>query len=396
MKKRLLSGVLVLLCSITINAQVVVPNTYTSTAGNATFLGPMSNAARTYQMLINANQLTTLVGKELTGITFRLTNAASTAWPASDITFSNYEIYLGESVAPANRSLTAFSANEVGTPTLVRTGPLEVRAGEYGIGGPPKPFGPVINFSTPWLYTGGHLMVKIVHTGFTGTSTSVDAASSSAPGSGTDYIACWQGTGSVTNGNFCVAALSSQVPMPVKLVNFIARHQENNVSLNWTTATEINSDHFIIERSIDGKEFINVGRMNASGNSSTNKTYLFTDKDVTTISPILFYRLRMVDRDGKAELSRIVKLIMKGSQETLSIYPNPVGTLVTISLNVMNDAPLAYSIITPDGKIIRTGLFTVEKGVNSFDLDVKDLPAGIYFVKVVGELLNLQQRLIKN
>ena len=84
----------------------VVPPNYETTPGTATFLGPLANTQRTYQLLIHESLLIPLLGKELQGFSMRIPTSATSNWPAADVTYSNYDIYLSGSVAPENRSLT--------------------------------------------------------------------------------------------------------------------------------------------------------------------------------------------------------------------------------------------------------------------------------------------------
>lgn len=187
--------------------QKVVPNAYATTNGNVSFLGPLSNAARTYQLLIAGSELTDLVGKSLISLSFRNLSSATSAWPTSDVTFTNYDIYLSGSVNPADRSFT-FADNIVGTQTQVRSGSLVIPANSLSFGNTPNTFSFDINFTTPWTYAGGNVLVEIRHTGFTGTSRSVDAAGTSTTGYGTLYSACWNGnytaTTTTTQGNFSI------------------------------------------------------------------------------------------------------------------------------------------------------------------------------------------------
>jgi hypothetical protein len=170
---------------------------------SGTFLGPFANAARTYQMLIDDTQLTTLTGKYLTSLSFRLGASATTAWPSSDATFSSYEIYLSNGVDPANRQLN-FAANVTGTQTLVKSGSLVIPASSFTVGADPNNFSYLLVFNTPYLYSGGNLIVEIRHLGSDSTSASMHSitTTNSSAGYGTLFSACWQGTGSVTNGNF--------------------------------------------------------------------------------------------------------------------------------------------------------------------------------------------------
>ncbi len=192
----------------------VVPPAYKDVPGTGIFLGPQTVGPRTYQMLIHESLLTDLVGLRLNGITWRLPTSATADWPASNVTYASYDIYLSGSVAPEFRSLT-FANNIVGTQTQVRSGPLTVSAGAYTFGNTPNTFAPTISFDE-WLYTGGHLLIEIRHVGNTVGSRSVDALTTSTAGYGTLFSACWASSATATSGsqgNFTIARLSA-VPEP--------------------------------------------------------------------------------------------------------------------------------------------------------------------------------------
>jgi hypothetical protein len=148
----------------------VVPSNYTSTPGDAGFTSQFATSARTYQLLIHESLLTELIGKDLHGVSWRLPIAASSDWPAAQVTFTDYDFYLSESVAPADRNLADFSANVVGPQKKVKSGSLTVPASSYTFGNTPNDWGPEMLFDSLWLYTGGHLLIELRHTGFSGTS----------------------------------------------------------------------------------------------------------------------------------------------------------------------------------------------------------------------------------
>lgn len=179
---------------------LVVPAGYDVTTGTGTFLGPLSNAQRTYQLLIHSSQLAGLTGKYLTGFSMRIPASATANWPTSTVTFANYDIYLSGSVDPSARSLT-FANNIVGTQTQVRSGSLVIAPNSYTFGGSPNAFGPEITFNTPWLYSGGNVLVEYRHQGFTGTSRSTDAILTSTSGYGTLFSGCWTGSYTGTSGS---------------------------------------------------------------------------------------------------------------------------------------------------------------------------------------------------
>ncbi len=196
----------------------VVPPEYATTAGNATFVGPLANTARTYQLLIHDSLLTNLVGKKLIALSWRLPTAATTNWPVTDGLFTSYDIYLSESVLPSQRSFT-FTQNIVGIQTKVRGDSLKIPIDSYLFGGTPNPWGPEITF-TPWQYSGGHLLIEIRHSGSTATSRSVDAIGTSVIGYGTLFSGTWQSGYTATSGvqgNFSTLRLTFDIGVSVEL-----------------------------------------------------------------------------------------------------------------------------------------------------------------------------------
>jgi ELWxxDGT repeat protein len=119
--------------------------------------------------------------------------------------------------------------------------------------------------------------------------------------------------------------------LPVTLLNFTASLQSNSVQLNWSTSSEINSGHFKIQRSGDGIHFTDLGQIAASGNSSIEKKYRYDDANAYQArSEILFYRLKIVDMDGKYKYSNILSVKLKGGINELKVYPNPVHNQLSI------------------------------------------------------------------
>lgn len=111
-------------------------------------------------------------------------------------------------------------------------------------------------------------------------------------------------------------------PLPVKLVNFVAR-LENSVSrLAWSTAQEVNSDYFEVQHSLDAKHWTALGRVTARGESSVKKDYSYEHVDLN--DGLNYYRLKMVDKDGTFAMSSIRSLRLENSGH-VSLYPNPAS-----------------------------------------------------------------------
>lgn len=203
----------------TASAQVVVPNANAATPASATGLNTFIrdlNAPRTGQLLIAANQLTGLVGQQIAGLEFRLWTGASVPFPASNATWADYTISVGQGVDFASRSLT-FANNFVGSPTTVRSGPLSIAAGAFPVGSTPRPFGPTIMFDTPYTYTGGNLVIEIRHTGSDIINTANDyleVAATTAPGYGSEFWSITATGNTATLGDESTFTVTRLVPVP--------------------------------------------------------------------------------------------------------------------------------------------------------------------------------------
>jgi hypothetical protein len=109
-------------------------------------------------------------------------------------------------------------------------------------------------------------------------------------------------------------------PLPVKLVDFSVTRQDNGAILQWETVEEVNSDHFEIQHSADGKNWKAVGNVKAALESRINKSYEFTH--AAPLSGTNLYRLKMVDQDSTFAFSKLVSVTFEGRE--MAVYPNPV------------------------------------------------------------------------
>lgn len=221
MKRILIASLVAVSCS---SFGLVVPNSADGIAAPSTFnFNTTSVSGRTYQFVISSSQLTSAVGQNLTGMSFRLNESATAAWPVTALSYSQFDITIGAGVAPSSISGT-FADNFTGSTTQVRAGALNVAAGAYSFGGNPNVFGPTIAFDLPYLYSGGNLTVELrmsnVPSGTPGLSLDAVAATGGV-GYGTDFAAKWTGNSAGTagsNGNFVVTDFSTEaVPEPMTL-----------------------------------------------------------------------------------------------------------------------------------------------------------------------------------
>ena len=185
--------------------------------------------------------------------------------------------------------------------------------------------------------------------------------------------------------------------LPLTLVSLTVADKDCQASLEWKTAAEVNTSHFEIESSSDGRNFRSIGRVEAQGNGN-GRTYGFRTAQVPGR---FYYRLKMADRDGRFTYSPVKTLTMGCAGQTqLSIYPNPLtqGAPLSFRLSTGYRGNAKAELVTTEGRIIRSMALSVGLGENRYSLPATDLPAGTYTLRIIsdaGEPLAEPQRVIK-
>ncbi|HMK04173.1 MAG TPA: T9SS type A sorting domain-containing protein [Ferruginibacter sp.] len=203
-------------------------------------------------------------------------------------------------------------------------------------------------------------------------------------------IIAWQDLRSTLNYDIYSSKLFSDGTLPVKLVSFTATLQNKNALLQWQIADEQNVVKYNILRGLDGNSFSTIGAVNSTGNATATKKYNYTDNTISNLNAErIYYRLQMVDIDGKVAHSNI-EIVKPVADLIISITPNPVHDHIIVS---STDKIRTVSIINTKGQIIKiislTGLTNPQK------IDTKELPAGNYFIKAVGEKQVVTKQFIK-
>jgi len=186
---------------------------------------------------------------------------------------------------------------------------------------------------------------------------------------------------------FTIGAYPYPFPLPVELTAFTARAVQNrDALLTWTTASELNSASFDVERSLDGLSFAKVGQVVAQGTKLTATSYSFTEAGIgTKATGPIYYRLREVDQDGTAHYSATKTLsFSKDASLVLSLYPNPAQTTTTLDLSSL-PATASYQVQLHDATGRQVLATTLAGGVPQL-LDVASLASGAYHVLVTGTL----------
>lgn len=165
--------------------------------------------------------------------------------------------------------------------------------------------------------------------------------------------------------------------LPVNLEYFNAQKQDQKVQLRWSTALEVNSREFVVERSANGRDFTALGMVTAAGNSAEPHTYsLVDDKPLAGAN---FYRLKSVDRDGKSATSPVIKVVFD-RRVVVTFAPNPVKTRLVINVIEARE-PVTIQLMDAQGKSIRQ---TVSPAGNNqpVTFSMAGVARGMYILKM--------------
>lgn len=164
--------------------------------------------------------------------------------------------------------------------------------------------------------------------------------------------------------------------LPVTLISFnVSVFDVAKSRLSWSTGTELNFSKFIIEKSKNGSDFTAIGTIMAKGD---NSIYGFEDELQDAIT---YYRLKMVDIDGKTSFSKVVSVTTGFVKNQLLMSPNPAINIVTV-IHPKTSRASSVAVTTLDGRdILRQ---SVEAGADKTNIDLSMLPAGIYLLNYVS------------
>lgn len=204
-----------------------------------------------------------------------------------------------------------------------------------------------------------------------------------------------QGTiGSFSTFYFGSAAMGT---LPVQLLTFKGVLQDNATQLLWETSQEVNTSYFSVERSIDGNNFTAIGNVSATGNSTTPVSYHYTDNEVMNLpATIVYYRLKMVDKDGSFTYSSVVSVTLPYVAGKITVAPNPVIGEAKVTIASAVNGKVLWRLVDNSGRVLLQGAENVRPGNNQVLINMHKLSAGMYFLSISGAGLDQQVKLQKN
>ncbi|MEP7317522.1 MAG: T9SS type A sorting domain-containing protein, partial [Panacibacter sp.] len=158
--------------------------------------------------------------------------------------------------------------------------------------------------------------------------------------------------------------------LPVSIVNLKAQQQGNIIKVDWSSLTEINVGSYEIQRSLNGRDFSTIGSVVAKNNGASQTSYTFND-----LQPAIgnnYYRLKVIDGDGKKTYSNIVSLNVNSNKTITLVYPVPARDVLHIQTNGNG----FFSLIDQSGKIL-----LIQNIIGNGTINISGIASGFYYLK---------------
>lgn len=182
-------------------------------------------------------------------------------------------------------------------------------------------------------------------------------------------------------------------PLPVELVSFVGTKEKETVVLSWETASELNNDYFMVQRSSNGRDFEDIAKVQGNGTAEKINNYSHTDAN-----PFVgknYYRLVQNDYDGKTENSEVV-VVEFSAEGKMTLYPNPVSTgLLHVNYPSISSEQIFIEVFDVTGKTLLSFTKQVDKGENLLSLPLTNLDVGLYYLRTTQSNESKIERFVK-
>jgi photosystem II stability/assembly factor-like uncharacterized protein len=228
-----------------------------------------------------------------------------------------------------------------------------------------------------------------VNSGWTGAPINALAVCGTALFAGTSYYGVWR------------RPLSELVP--VELISFTASANGKEVTLNWSTATELNNQGFEVQRKFGSNDFVTVGSVKGNGTTTSPNQYSYIDKLID--GGKYFYRLKQIDYAGTFEYSNEIEVDVRVLDKFAldQNYPNPFNPTTTIGFGIQaspnpskGGALVTLKVFDILGNEVKTLVNKeMESGYHSVEFDASNLQSGVYFYRIqAGNYIETKKMLL--
>jgi hypothetical protein len=180
-------------------------------------------------------------------------------------------------------------------------------------------------------------------------------------------------------------------PLPVELLSFTARAVGKRVKLDWITASEMDNDRFVIDRTTDGREFTYIGERKSLGNGSQLRSYtLFDEKPLPGLQ---YYRLTEADINGHERSHPMVPVIIRSEMNIVNVYESNESS-ITVVFNYNSDLPYNYRLLDITGRVIDSGeRLNGTEGINYLEIK-RNVARGVYTILISNEAETVSRKFV--
>jgi hypothetical protein len=182
--------------------------------------------------------------------------------------------------------------------------------------------------------------------------------------------------------------------LPVTLISFSGSNTGNTNKLSWTVSQEYNLLRYEVERSSDGFNYAKTGQVMAA-NSLFTHTYTFYDDTPGSLTPVNFYRLKIINTDGTWLYSEIV-ILRKAGEYSFTVAGNPFSGSLNIRYTIPTAGPLYFRLYDEQGKLLKNEYYHATGLAGMYSITgLQYLSKGIYVLRIDGERYNRSVQVLK-
>lgn len=174
----------------------------------------------------------------------------------------------------------------------------------------------------------------------------------------------------------------SNNPLPIELIKFEANCTQSSVMINWSTASEQNSEKFIIEKSRDLINWQQVAEKSAAGNS--NYLIEYAQIDTSPLAGTSYYQLRQIDFNGDESKFGSISVSCNSIEDSYVLYPNPTTGSFNVEISNTEQETINCAVLDLSGKVVYEAEYVVNQGTTLLHFAELQLQKGSYIFQISG------------
>ncbi|HMP87903.1 MAG TPA: PQQ-dependent sugar dehydrogenase, partial [Lacibacter sp.] len=183
--------------------------------------------------------------------------------------------------------------------------------------------------------------------------------------------------------------------LPFRLISFTGSARGEAGRLQWTVTDEDAVTAYELERSSDNRQFSTIATLEAKGVGTDRFTYAYNDAKAAQFSRVVYYRLKVKEQNGQYRYSSIVRINFTPADIFVRLVPNPVTDRTTLQVDAPADELATIRVMDQTGRTVLQKSVTVVKGRNNYELDLGNLPSGLYYLDISSKSFSQKEKLLK-